>query len=378
MSRPAKAVFNLDALKHNYRLAKSLAGDGQVMAVVKADAYRHGAVPCARALAEIADGFAVACIEEALVLREAGIKQRILILEGFFDAAELADIEAHNLDIVVHNPDQLTLLEHTPLKQAVRVWLKMDSGMHRVGFLPEQYRDAWNRLDQLPWVSDIILMSHLSCADEVDNGYTLQQLETFETYTLGLPGERSIANSAGLVEFSRARTDWSRPGLMLYGASPFPEKHPIEQQLKPVMELHSEVISIKEVPAGSSVGYAGKGVTDRPTKLGVIAMGYADGYPIQAKNGTPILVNGQRVPLVGRVSMDMLTVDLTGLDNVKVGDPALLWGENLSVNEVAQHANTIPYQLFCNFNRVPVTYKLSETDQANPSDTYASSHSVPD
>ncbi len=364
MSRPARAVFNLDALRHNYRLAKQLAGNGKVMAVVKADAYRHGAVACSQALADEADGFAVACIEEALVLREAGIEQTILILEGFFEVSELSDIARLKLDIVIQNPDQLTMLEQNPLSRPIRVWLKMDSGMHRVGFLPEQYRDAWERLNKLPWVNNIVLMSHLSCADDPDHGYTLNQLETFEQYTLGLPGERSIANSAGLVEFPQARSDWNRPGLMLYGASPFPHSHPIADQLKPVMELHSAIISIKEVPAGSSVGYAGRGVTSQPSRLGVIAMGYADGYPLHANNGTPILINGQRVPLIGRVSMDMLTVDLTGLDDVKIGDPALLWGESLSVSEVAEHANTIPYQLFCNFNRVPVSYKESVLSMA--------------
>ena len=364
MSRPARAVFNLDALKHNYRLAKKLAGNGKVMAVVKADAYRHGAIACSRALASEADGFAVACIEEALELRDAGIDHTILILEGFFELAELADIARLKLDIVVQNPDQLLMLEQTPLPSQIRVWLKMDSGMHRVGFLPEQYRDAWERLNQLPWVNDIVLMSHLSCADEESNGYTLNQLETFERYTLGLPGERSIANSAGLVQFPQARSDWNRPGLMLYGASPFTHAHPIADQLKPVMELHSAIISVKEVPAGSAVGYAGRGVTSQQSRLGVIAMGYADGYPLHANNGTPILVNGKRVPLIGRVSMDMLTVDLTGMDDVKVGDPALLWGEGLSVCEIAERANTIPYQLFCNFNRVPVSYKQTERSVA--------------
>ncbi|KEQ16312.1 alanine racemase [Endozoicomonas numazuensis] len=355
MSRPARAVIHLDALKHNYRLAKSLAGEGNALAVVKADAYGHGAISCAQSLSDEADGFAVACIEEALELRAAGIRNRMLILEGFFDPSELTEIASENLDIVVHNPEQIRILEQTPLDKPVRVWLKMDSGMHRVGILPDQYRDAWIRLEQLPWINEILLMTHLACADEPDNGYTLQQLETFERHTLGLPGERSIANSAGLIHCASARADWSRPGLMLYGASPFDRSHEIESTLKPVMELQSAIISIKEIPAGSPVGYAGTAVTQKTTRLGVIAIGYADGYPL-APNGTPVVVNGQSVPLIGRVSMDMLTIDLSEVEGVNVGDPALLWGKDLPVTEIARHAGTIPYQLLCNLNRVPVSY----------------------
>ncbi|WP_252177528.1 alanine racemase [Endozoicomonas sp. 4G] len=362
MSRPARAVIHLDALKHNYRLAKSLSGKGKALAVVKADAYGHGAIPCARSLSEEADGFAVACIEEALELRAAGISNRLLILEGFFDQSELIDVASESLDIVVHNPEQIKQLEQTPLEKPIRVWLKMDSGMHRVGILPGHYREAWTRLEQLPWVSEILLMTHLSCADQTDTGYTRQQLEVFEQHTLGLPGERSIANSAGLIHCASARADWSRPGLMLYGASPFDHCHDIEARLRPVMALHSAIINIKEVPAGSPVGYAGTAVTNKTTRLGVIAMGYADGYPL-APNGTPVLVNGQSVPLTGRVSMDMLTVDLSEMADVKVGDPVLLWGKDLPVVEVARYAGTIPYQLFCNINRVPLSYQHSASKE---------------
>ncbi len=355
MSRPARAVIHLDALKHNYRLAKSLTGEGKTMAVVKANAYGHGAIACAQSLSDEADGFAVACIEEALELRAAGITNRIMILEGFFEPSELFDISSEKLDIVVQNPEQIKQLEQTPLESPVRVWLKMDSGMHRVGILPDQYRDAWTRLEQLPWISEILLMTHLACADEMDNGYTLHQLEVFEQHTLGLPGERSIANSAGLIHCAQSRADWTRPGLMLYGVSPFDTPTKAGSMLKPVMELRSEIISIKEVPAGSPVGYAGTAVTDKPTRLGVIAMGYADGYPL-APNGTPVIIKGQSVPLTGRVSMDMLTVDLSEIEDARIGDPALLWGSELPVAEVAKQAGTIPYQLLCNLNRVPVNY----------------------
>ena len=360
MSRPAKAVINLDALQHNYQLARSLANSqqtsGKVLAVVKADAYGHGAVACARALADQADGFAVACIEEALELRSTGIQQPILLLEGFFEAHELNDISLNKLDAVVQNLEQLAMLEQNPLQKPIRIWLKMDSGMHRVGLLPEEYRAAWMRAKALPWVSDIVMMTHLACADEPENGYTRHQLEVFEQHTLGLPGERSIANSAGLVDYAQARAGWSRPGLLLYGASPFETSHPIEKQLKPVMELHSAIISIKNIPAGSSVGYGSTWISQRPTRQGVVAIGYADGYPRHAKNGTPVLVNGKRAPVIGRVSMDMLTIDLTDVPDARLGDKVVLWGKDLLVSEIARYASTIPYQLFCNFNRVPVEY----------------------
>lgn len=365
MSRPAKAVINLDALKHNYQLAKALSNrercNGKVIAVVKADAYHHGAVACAQALADEADGFAVACIEEAMELRAAGIQQPILLLEGFFESNELPLISGQKLDIVVQSPGQLAMLEKNPLPAPVKVWLKMDSGMYRVGLMPHEYRDAWLRLESLPWVSEIVMMTHLACADESDKSYTLQQLEIFGQHTLGLPGERSIANSAGMVEFAQARAEWNRPGLMLYGASPFEHDHPISQQLQPVMELHSAIISIKDIPAGSRVGYGSKWVSKRPTRQGVVAMGYADGYPRHAQNGTPVLVNGKRAPIIGRISMDMLTIDLTDVPDAELGDNVALWGKDLPVSEVAKYAGTIPYQLFCNFNRVPVEYQHTKT-----------------
>ena len=368
MSRPANAVIHLDALRHNYLFAKQLATDGKVIAVVKADAYGHGAIQCARALSDIADGFAVACIEEAVELREAGVQQPILLLEGFYGAAELKTIDRYQLDFVIHHQQQLDILKTGNLQNPARAFLKMDSGMGRVGFLPNEYRDAWNSLNELPFINEIVLMSHFACADEPETGHAIQQLETFEEYTLGLPGSRSICNSAGLVTFpATAKGQWNRTGLMLYGVSPFMDDHPVSQNLKPVMSLSSAIISVKEIPAGSSVGYGSNWVAQRPTKMGVIAMGYADGYPRHAPNGTPVLVNGLRVPLIGRVSMDMLTVDLTDIPEVKIGDRALLWGkergEELPVEEVARQADTIPYQLLCNLNRVSVKYLQPETSK---------------
>ena len=357
--RPAKAVINLDALRHNYFLAKELSG-GKVVAVIKANAYSHGAVRCAQALADVADAFAVACIEEALELREAGITQPIILLEGFFDESEISLIAKYQLDAVVHCNDQLKILENSKLQRDIRVWLKMDTGMHRLGFMPSEYRDAWLRLNAIQQINDIVLMSHFACADELDTSYTMQQLKVFEEYSLGLPGGRSIANSAGLMAYSSTRAEWSRPGLMLYGASPFPYPHELEQRLQPVMELQSSIISIKDIPAGRAVGYGNSWVAERSTRLGVVAIGYADGYPRHAERNTSVLVNGLRAPLIGRVSMDMLTVDLTTQPKAQVGDNVLLWGEQLLVSEIARHSNTVPYQLLCNVNRVPVEYMERE------------------
>ncbi|WP_067517389.1 alanine racemase [Endozoicomonas ascidiicola] len=371
MGRPANATIDLDALRHNYRVAQQLSGNGQAIAVVKADAYGHGAIACATALADIASGFAVACIEEALELRAAGIRQPVLLLEGFYDAVELNNIDEYQLDIVIHHQYQVDALLSYTFKNPIRVWLKMDSGMGRVGFAPEVYRSVWEQVNSHQSVRDIVLMTHFACADEVENAHARHQLETFNEHTMGLPGDRSLCNSAALVALSEARGQWNRPGLLLYGVSPFPESCNVLPELKPVMELSSAIISIKEVPAGSSVGYGSQWIASRPTRLGVVAMGYADGYPRHAANGTPVLINGHKVPLVGRVSMDMLTVDLTGVTDVKIGDRSVLWGKGLSINEVAEGANTIPYQLLCNLNRVPVHYNEELERALSNSDSLA-------
>lgn len=356
MGRPAIATINLDALRHNYRIAQQMSGRGQVLAVVKADAYSHGATACATALADIASGFAVASIEEALELRAVGIKHSIVLLEGFFELSELEMIDQYRLDTVIHHQYQIDGIVAHPPSHPIRLWLKMDSGMGRVGFAPDKYRGAWEQLNELSFVRDIVLMSHFACADELSGDHARQQLITFNAYTHGLPGERSFCNSAGLVALKEARSDWNRSGLLLYGVSPFPEAHGIQRKIKPVMELSSAIVSIKDIPVGSSVGYGSHWIAERPTRVGVVAIGYADGYPRHATNGTPVFINGVRAPLVGRVSMDMLTVDLTDLQNVRIGDRTTLWGDDLPIIEVARSSDTIPYQLLCNLNRVPIKY----------------------
>ncbi|OEC47520.1 alanine racemase [Pseudomonas sp. 1D4] len=351
--RPARALIDLEALRHNYRLAREASG-ARALAVVKADAYGHGAVRCARALEAEADGFAVACIEEALALREAGIRAPILLLEGFFEADELALIERHDFWCVLHAPWQLEAVERATLARPLTFWLKMDSGMHRVGFHPAEFRDAHQRLLASGKAAKVVLMSHFARADELDSDSCAQQVAVFQQARTGIEAEVSLRNSPALLGWPQVPSDWVRPGIMLYGATPFEQAHPLADRLKPVMTLESKVISVRELPAGQPVGYGARFVTERPTRVGVVAMGYADGYPRHAPTGTPVAIDGQSSQLIGRVSMDMLTVDLTDLPQAGLGSRVELWGSQVSAAEVAMHAGTIPYQIFCNLRRVPL------------------------
>ncbi|MDI6526746.1 alanine racemase [Metapseudomonas otitidis] len=352
--RPARALIDLEALRHNYRLAREASG-ARALAVVKADAYGHGAVRCARALEAEADGFAVACIEEALALREAGIRAPILLLEGFFEADELPLIEQHDFWCVLHAPWQLEAVERATLARPLTFWLKMDSGMHRVGFHPAEFRDAHQRLLASGKAAKVVLMSHFARADELDSDSCAQQVGVFQQARAGIEAEVSLRNSPALLGWPQVPSDWVRPGIMLYGATPFEQAHPLADRLKPVMTLESKVISVRELPAGQPVGYGARFVTERPTRVGVVAMGYADGYPRHAPTGTPVAIDGQPSRLIGRVSMDMLTVDLTDLPQAGLGSRVELWGNQVSAAEVAMHAGTIPYQIFCNLRRVPLS-----------------------
>lgn len=352
--RPAQAVIDLNALRHNYQLAKTLS-NARALAVIKADAYGHGAVRCAQALAAV-DGFAVACIEEALELREAGISQPILLLEGFFDQAELTLIQAQDLWCVIHTQWQLKALEQTALSAPIKVWLKLDSGMHRVGFAPKAFQEAYQRLKKLAWVKEVVLMSHMARADEPECPRTLEQLANFKEATEGLEGEVSLRNSPSILQWPELNGDWVRPGLMLYGASPFSGPQTQALKLQEVMSLTSKVIAVRELSAGEPLGYGARFLADKPTRVGVVAMGYADGYPRHAPTGTPVAVDGQLTRLIGRVSMDMLTIDLTDVPNADVGSTVELWGTQVKAATVAECADTIAYQLFCNLKRVPKRY----------------------
>ena len=353
--RPARALIDLEALRHNYRLAREISG-ARALAVVKADAYGHGATRCAAALEGEADGFAVACIEEALELRYAGIRKPILLLEGFFEESELGLIDQHQLWCVVHATWQVEAIERARPARPLQVWLKLDSGMHRVGLHPAEYRDAHARLLVSGKVDKIVLMSHFARADELDCPRSEEQVALFEQARAGLQAEVSLRNSPAILGWPTIASDWVRPGIMLYGATPFEQDQAQAARLRPVMTLESKIISVRELPAGEPVGYGARFVAERPTRVGVVAMGYADGYPRHAATGTPIMVDGQMTRLIGRVSMDMLTVDLTDLPGAGLGSRVELWGRNVSASAVAYGCGSIPYQLFCNLKRVPRLY----------------------
>ena len=354
--RPAHAVIDLDALRHNYRLARQLGG-GKALAIVKADAYGHGAVRCAQALAAEADGFGVAYIEEALELRQAGISVPIVLLEGCFEADELALVAAHDLWPVVSTPEQVQALCEWRGEAALTVWLKLDSGMHRLGLDPAQFRAAHARLSALPQVSQIVMMSHFARADELDSPRTAEQLAVFAAASAGLAGQTSLCNSPALLGWPQVRSDWARPGLMLYGADPFAQATATSAGLRPVMTLRSKIIAVRELAAGEPLGYGARFVAQAPTRVGVVAMGYADGYPQFAPNGTPVMIDGVRGSLIGRVSMDMLTVDLTSHPQAAVGSAVELWGSDIRLAELAPLCATSAYRLPCGLKRVPRQYQ---------------------
>jgi alanine racemase len=346
MARPTKALINIGAIQHNYRIAQALSGDGQAMPIIKANAYGHGAVLVAQALADLAPAFGVACIEEAQELRQAGIKQPILLLEGCFSADEVNTAVVQNFWLMIDNQFQLDAILAADIATPVTVWLKIDSGMHRLGFdldsIEAIYQQA-SKSDKI--VDDITLATHFACADDLTSDVTDNQIALFNRATANIVAPRSLANSPALLGWPQARADWNRSGYMLYGNSPFAEPQQQHDQLKPVMSLQSAIISLRTVAVGDSVGYAASWTAQRDTKVATIAIGYGDGYPRNAASGTPVLIAGQRAPLIGRVSMDMITVDVTDIAGVAIGDSVELWGDNISANEVAGYADTIGYEL---------------------------------
>ncbi len=352
MSRPAIAHIRLDAFRHNYRVAKQLHG-GKSLAVIKANGYGHGAVQCAQAIANEADGFAVACLEEALQLRQAGIKNPILLLEGFFEVAELPEIVTNDLWIVVHAQWQVEILLAAKLAKPLYIWLKMDSGMHRVGLPPADYPLALMRLSGHVSVEKIVAMSHFANADNLSSEHTKQQIALFQQTIKGLEtADISLANSAAILGWSQAKASWSRPGIMLYGADPLMTA---ATKLRPVMQLNSKIISIRHIKKGESIGYGSIFTAERDTVVGVVACGYADGYP-RAATDASAAVDGVMTHLIGRVSMDMLFVDLTDIPQAKIGSNVELWGDQVLANDVAKAAGTIAYELFCNTKRVQFKY----------------------
>lgn len=363
MSRPAKIQIDLTAIQANYQLAKTLAPDSNVLAVVKADAYGHGASTVANALESHVDMFTVSCLEEAMQLREIGIQKKILLLEGFFSQQELETGVQQNCEFVLHTSQQIDDFLAANMSQPVSVWLKIDTGMHRLGIPLGEAHAMCQRLLESNKVSQLVLLSHFSCADDPNNDYSRGQLTRFKNCVASIPPEfksklmTSMANSAGILAWPESRMDWNRPGIMLYGLSPFQQTHPEADKLIPAMTFSSEIIALRDIQAGSSVGYGNTWTAQRPSKIATVAVGYGDGYPRNAKSGTPVLVNGQRMPLVGRVSMDLISIDVTDLAEVKLGDLVILWGKDLNANEVAGWADTIGYELVTRMpNRVRPTY----------------------
>ncbi len=342
--RPLLASIDLSAIRHNYQLARQQGGGRKAFAVIKANAYGHGAREVVSALPE-ADGFAVAFLGEAGEVRGLHMLARVLLLQGCFEPAEFRMAAQMELDVVVQGPEQAEMLLATRLVKPLRIWLKLDTGMHRLGFTRDNLRDWYQRLHAAPQVAELNLMSHFACADEPEHPLHTRQLGEFDTFADLTFAHRSLANSAAILATPQSHHDWLRPGIMLYGASPFASRSAVELGLQPAMTLSGALVSVREVPAGDSVGYGATWSATAPTRIGTISCGYADGYPRCAPPGTPVLVGGRRVPLVGRVSMDMLTVDLSQVPEAVVGTPVELWGRAISVDEVASHCGTIGYEL---------------------------------
>ncbi len=347
MPRPLTATIDLSALRHNLEVAKRRAPGARVWAVVKANAYGHGLERGMRAFAD-ADGLALIEPEGAIRLRKMGWQKPILLLEGCFDAEDLVEAAAHDIQIAVHCREQIDMLERGQVAAPLHVHLKMNSGMNRLGFLPDEFRAAYARLKGNPGVRRISLITHLANADEASNCALPmeEQVRRFAAGTEGLHGERSLSNSAADLLHPDLAADWVRPGIMLYGGSPGGGSAR-DFGLRAAMTLTSEIIGVQHIAAGDAVGYGSLFVAERPMTIGVVACGYADGYPRHAPNGTPVLVNGHRTRLIGRVSMDMLSVDLSEVPGARVGSRVTLWGDDLPIDEVAQAAGTIGYELMC-------------------------------
>jgi alanine racemase len=345
MGRPTKITIHLDALKHNFKQVKKLAPHSQILAMVKSNAYGHGLERIGLALQD-ADALGVACIEEGLKLRAAGVQKPIVLLEGLFTGDEVAHAIQNNFTLVVHHALQVEMLEKSHTNKPLSIWLKIDTGMHRLGFLPADLPEVYQRLMQCQAVKKPIgLMTHFAESDALDKTTTQKQIKVFNSVTEHLVGPRSLSNSGGIIAWPSAHAEWVRPGIMLYGASPFAGKRGNEHNLLPVMSLSSELIAIHQIAKGERIGYGGTFTCPEDMLVGVVGIGYGDGYPQFAKNTTPILVNKTICPLIGRVSMDMLTVDLRPAKDPKVGDPVILWGPGLPVEMIAESNHTSAYEL---------------------------------
>jgi alanine racemase len=354
MLKTARALLELDALRHNHAASRSLCPANRVMAMVKANAYGHGLLPAARALAD-ADGLAVARLEEALQLRDAGIAQRLLLLGTLLDETDLRLCAQRQIDVTVHDAATAERVLAVAATAPLRIWLKLDGGMHRLGFEPEQFIGWDRRLRAQPGVIELTHLMHFASAEDFTSSAANRQLDCFLASRGDSPAAISLANSAALIARPAARGDWVRPGIMLYGDNPLAASHPLP--LRPAMSLRARVLALRRLAAGESVGYNATWTSARPSLIAAVGIGYGDGYPRHAANGTPVIVNGRRAALAGRVSMDTITVDITDCGAVAVGDEVELWGAQLPAAEVARHAATISYELFTSVTtRVPREY----------------------
>jgi alanine racemase len=344
MQNTASACIDLTALRHNLQVVRALCPHSQIMAMLKADAYGHGAVASARALAG-ADGLAVARLHEAMQLRDAGIRGRVLLLATLLDQADLALCSEHNIDVTAHDRHSVAAIAACAREQPLRVWLELDCGMHRLGLDAAAFAEADRLLSADRGVSELIHMTHFSSTRDMNSPVMTGQIgHFFGAHDLHPDLEVSAANSAVLIAKPALRTDWVRPGIMLYGENPLTLPQPLA--LRAVMTLRANVIAVRDIAVGESVGYDGLWTSQRASRIATVGIGYADGYPRRAGNGTPVWINGQRAALVGRVSMDSISIDVTDCAEVAIGDEAVLWGPQLPVATIAECAGTVSYELF--------------------------------
>ena len=347
MSYTTIAYVDLNALQHNLQKIRDYAPHSKVLAMVKANAYGHGLIPIARALAN-ADALGIARIHEAIQLREAGIQNTLVLMEGFFEAWEIPLVIEHDLQVVVHNFEQIALLQQAITYKPISVWLKIDTGMHRLGFVAEEVLEAWQQLNACQAIAkNIRLMTHFSDAEMLHLPLTSNQIKLFNQLTQHLPGEKSLANSAAIMAWPQSHLDWIRPGIMLYGINPFPERVGIDNGLQPVMTLISRILTIHQRKKGETIGYNGTYICPDDMRTGIIAIGYGDGYPRYISSDTPVIINDRRTQILGRVSMDMTTINLQLFPHSQVGDEVILWGKSLPIEIIAHCANTSPYELLC-------------------------------
>lgn len=348
MSRPTRLVIEPSALLHNLLQIRRYAPGKKIIAMVKANAYGCGIRAVVPVLEGQVDGFGVACLEEALAIRAMGSQTQCILFQGVFSSDELFQVAQNQFGCVLHHPHQLEWLINTPLPNPVKIWVKVNTGMHRLGFKINELQDIMNALQSCPWVDkDIGLMTHMACADEAGRVENYQQITAFQNIKVAGFTQRSIANSASIISFPETHADVVRPGIMLYGVSPFTHQLATDLGLIPVMRFMSAISAIHRNPAKAQVGYGGTWKSDKPSIIGIVAAGYGDGYPRHISPNTPVWIKGSEVMIVGRVSMDMMAVDLTNHPDVEIGDPVELWGAHILVENIAKSAGTIGYELLC-------------------------------